>query len=67
MLQRDIQTPDLDVSWVSALSWYFLTLFGLNAVYSLVLGGENCKCPPFLHSRPDRLRVLVLTQHLASA
>lgn len=41
MLQRDIQTPDLDVTWVSSLSWYFLTLFGLNAVYMLVLGGEN--------------------------
>ncbi|CDU26281.1 related to AIM27-member of a transmembrane complex required for efficient folding of proteins in the ER [Sporisorium scitamineum] len=41
MLQRDIQTPDLDVTWVSSLSWYFLTLFGLNAVYRLVLGDDN--------------------------
>lgn len=41
MLQRDIPTPDLDVTWVSALSWYFLTLFGLNAVYRLVLGDDN--------------------------
>lgn len=41
MLQRDIQSPDLDVTWVSALSWYFLTLFGLSAVYKLVLGDDN--------------------------
>lgn len=41
MLQRGIETADLDVTWVSSLSWYFLTLFGLNAVYSLVLGGDN--------------------------
>lgn len=41
MLQRGIETNDLDVTWVSSLSWYFLTLFGLNAVYRLVLGDEN--------------------------
>lgn len=43
MLQRGIETPDLDVTWVSSLSWYFLTLFGLNAVYRLVLGDDNGK------------------------
>lgn len=41
MLQRGIETNDLDVTWVSSLSWYFLTLFGLNAVYRLVLGDDN--------------------------
>lgn len=41
MLQRGIETPDMDVRWVSSLSWYFLNLFGLNGVYRLVLGGDN--------------------------
>lgn len=35
--------PDLNVRWVSALSWYFLNLFGLNGVFKLILGQENCK------------------------
>ncbi|KAL7410332.1 integral membrane protein DUF106-domain-containing protein [Mrakia frigida] len=37
MLQRDIATPDMDVRWVSALSWYFLNLFGLNSLFRLLL------------------------------
>lgn len=41
MLQRDIATPDMDVRYVSALSWYFLNLLGLNGVFRLILGGEN--------------------------
>ncbi len=35
--------PDLNVRWVSALSWYFLNLFGLNGVFKLILGQENCE------------------------
>ena len=42
MLQRGIETPDMDVRWVSSLSWYFLNFFGLNGLYRLILGSENC-------------------------
>ncbi|KAI6003882.1 transmembrane protein [Pisolithus albus] len=41
MLQRSIDAPDMDVRWVSSLSWYFLNLFGLNGLYRLFLGGDN--------------------------
>ncbi|PWN41688.1 transmembrane protein [Ceraceosorus guamensis] len=41
MLQRGIDTQDMDVSWVSSISWYFLCLFGLNAVFRLILGEGN--------------------------
>jgi len=42
MLQRGIETPDMDVRWVSSLSWYFLNFFGLNGLYRLILGNDNC-------------------------
>jgi hypothetical protein len=41
MLQRGIETPDMDVRWVSSLSWYFLNFFGLNGLYRLLLGNDN--------------------------
>ncbi|EGF79437.1 hypothetical protein BATDEDRAFT_25775 [Batrachochytrium dendrobatidis JAM81] len=41
MLQKDIQTSDMDVTWVSALSWYFLNLFGLRSIYTLILGDAD--------------------------
>ncbi|GAA5975111.1 hypothetical protein JCM11641_000042 [Rhodosporidiobolus odoratus] len=41
LLQRGIDVPDLDASWCSAISWYFLCLFGLNPIYQLILGEDN--------------------------
>ncbi|KAF2270439.1 transmembrane protein [Lojkania enalia] len=41
MLQSGVGTRDLDVRWVSSLSWYFLTLFGLQPVYTFILGSNN--------------------------
>jgi hypothetical protein len=41
MLQAGVGTRDLDVRWVSSLSWYFLTLFGLQPVYNFILGSNN--------------------------
>ena len=40
MLQRGVETlsGSLDVTYVSALSWYFLTLFGLQGITNLLLG-----------------------------
>jgi hypothetical protein len=50
MLQRGIETPDMDVRWVSSLSWYFLNFFGLNGLYRLILGDENCRlCGPSIN------------------
>eukprot|EP00475_Leptophrys_vorax_P004600 TRINITY_DN1274_c0_g2_i2.p1 TRINITY_DN1274_c0_g2~~TRINITY_DN1274_c0_g2_i2.p1 ORF type:complete len:215 (-),score=69.23 TRINITY_DN1274_c0_g2_i2:32-676(-) len=41
MLQRGINLQSLDASYVSSLSWYFITLFGLRGLFSIVLGGDN--------------------------
>lgn len=41
MLQAGVGTRNLDVRWVSSLSWYFLTLFGLQPVYNFILGSNN--------------------------
>lgn len=41
MLQRGVQTQDMDVRWVSSLSWYFLNFFGLNGLYRIILGGDE--------------------------
>ena len=41
MLQSGVMTRDLDVRWVSSLSWYFLCLFGLQGVFVFILGNDN--------------------------
>ena len=41
MLQSGIATRDLDVRWVSSISWYFLNLFGLQSVFIFILGNDN--------------------------
>ena len=45
MLQSGVMTRDLDVRWVSSLSWYFLNLFGLQSVFIFILGNENGQSP----------------------
>jgi hypothetical protein len=41
MLQSGVMTRDLDVRWVSSLSWYFLCLFGLQSVFIFILCNDN--------------------------
>jgi len=41
MLQSGVMTRDLDVRWVSSLSWYFLCLFGLQSIFIFILGNDN--------------------------
>ncbi|KUL86487.1 hypothetical protein ZTR_08120 [Talaromyces verruculosus] len=41
MLQSGVATRDLDVRWVSSLSWYFLNLMGLQSIFGFILGADN--------------------------
>jgi hypothetical protein len=55
MLQAGVGTRDLDVRWVSSLSWYFLTLFGLQPVYNFILGSNNAANPMGGADDPDKI------------
>ena len=57
MLQSGVATRDLDVRWVSSLSWYFLNLFGLQSVFIFILGNEN-GMQIFFRSTPNWPRLL---------
>jgi ER membrane protein complex subunit 3 len=56
MLQSGVATQDLDVRWVSSLSWYFLNLFGLQSVFTFILGDDNGTSPAL----PYKARALTL-------
>ena len=43
MLQNGVMTPDLNVRYVSAISWYFVNLFGLKPIYSLLMGSSEAE------------------------
>lgn len=38
MLQRGINLTTLDTAYVTSMSWYFLVMFGMRGLYSIVLG-----------------------------
>jgi len=41
MLQSGVPTRDLDARWVSSISLYFICLYGLQSVFTYLLGSDN--------------------------
>lgn len=65
MLQSGVMTRDLDVRWVSSLSWYFLNLFGLQSVFGFILGSDNGSSSLTLFNRIS-LTIAAAANHMAS-
>lgn len=61
MLQSSIQTPDLDVAYVTGISWYFVNLLGvesLGSLASMFLGLSNVFAKPELEALESVTTVL---------
>lgn len=41
MLQSSVMTDDLDVRWVSSMSWYIISMGGLTPVYNILYGDTD--------------------------
>lgn len=41
MLQRGVETYNLNVRYISSLSLYFVILFGLGSLQRLIIGGQD--------------------------
>lgn len=56
LVQRDVGLETLDSSWVSSLSWYFLCMFGVQGLHTLLLGDDGAA------SQAEAMRQSVMLQ-----